>query len=359
MVAKRNVEVERLNATARELVRSEGRLGSGGDRGRRRRLRRRRSGHHPRQRPRRRHLQPRALGGRRRSTPSAGASSLTASTRPGASRSAATTSTRTTLGGEAPALQHAYAVTTYCAQGTTVDRAYVMVDPLDGQAGDLRRHLAHPRADLPLRDAGDPGRARRSTRRPVPSATPIAHVGEAAERDRAQTAAHDEALRAELAKLPTRGDRGEAQASWIPRPASRPATRRATPASAEAVRDRARRRSSRPSPTAKPSKRSAGASAARSCPTPRKRASYCANGWPRRRGEAGADGAAEQRGPARARDCRSASRRALGASARRRPDRATRLHRQGAGAEASRSGQGRGLGSRRPGQSSATGSNTA
>ena len=36
-----------------------------------------------------------------------------------------------------------------------------------------------------------------------PERDAIAHVGEAAERDRAQTAAHDEALRAELTKLPT------------------------------------------------------------------------------------------------------------------------------------------------------------
>jgi hypothetical protein len=35
-----------------------------------------------------------------------------------------------------------------------------------------------------------------------PERDPIAHLGEAAERDRAQTAAHDEALRAELRKLP-------------------------------------------------------------------------------------------------------------------------------------------------------------
>ena len=36
---------------------------------------------------------------------------------------------RTALNGDVPALQHAYAVTTYCAQGTTVDRAYVAADP--------------------------------------------------------------------------------------------------------------------------------------------------------------------------------------------------------------------------------------
>jgi hypothetical protein len=37
----------------------------------------------------------------------------------------------------------------------------------------------------------------------APEREPIAHIAEAAARDRAQTAAHDEALRAELAKLPS------------------------------------------------------------------------------------------------------------------------------------------------------------
>ena len=36
---------------------------------------------------------------------------------------------RTNPHSDAPALEHAYAVTTYSAQGTTVDRAYVMADP--------------------------------------------------------------------------------------------------------------------------------------------------------------------------------------------------------------------------------------
>ena len=74
---------------------------------------------------------------------------------------------------------------------------------LDGQAGDLRRHLAHPRADLSLRDPRDPGRARGVRAGCDPRAIQSPTSREAAERDRAQTAAHDEALRAELAKLPT------------------------------------------------------------------------------------------------------------------------------------------------------------
>jgi len=65
MVAQRNVEVERLNATARELMRAEWRLGAEEIEVGRRALRCRRSGHHPRQRQSCRDLQPRALAGRR------------------------------------------------------------------------------------------------------------------------------------------------------------------------------------------------------------------------------------------------------------------------------------------------------
>ena len=82
MVAKRNAEVEQLNALAREDARPEAQLGAqeievGGGA-----LRRRRSGHHPRQRPQGRHLQPRALAGRRGRRRASAASSSTASTRP-------------------------------------------------------------------------------------------------------------------------------------------------------------------------------------------------------------------------------------------------------------------------------------
>ena len=137
MIAKRNVEVERLNATARELLEAEGQLGAqeievgearfaAGDQ-----VITRVNDHAER------HLQPRALaGGRGRRR--AGASSSR-------DRPARTVEvgpdylSRNNPPGDAPALQHAYAVTTYCAQGTTVDRAYVMAD-LRWTTGALRRH---------------------------------------------------------------------------------------------------------------------------------------------------------------------------------------------------------------------------
>ena len=161
MVAKRNAEVERLNATARELLRAEGQLGeqeievgearfAAGDQ-----VITRVNDHAAE------HLQPRALAGRPRSIPSRAASSSRASTRQRTVEVGPDYLSRTTPHGEAPALQHAYAVTTYCAQGS--DRRPRLRDgrPLDGQAGAVRRHLAQPRGDLSLRHAGDPGRARR------------------------------------------------------------------------------------------------------------------------------------------------------------------------------------------------------
>jgi hypothetical protein len=109
---------------------------------------------------------------------------------------------RTASGGEAPALQHSYAVTTYYAQGTTVDRAYVMADPsMDKQEFYVATSRTREQTYL---YATPEIQAERGEYAPTgPERDPIAHVGEAAERDRAQTAAHDEALRAELAKLPT------------------------------------------------------------------------------------------------------------------------------------------------------------
>jgi conjugative relaxase-like TrwC/TraI family protein len=201
MVAQRNVEVERLNATARELVKSEGRLGTGeievggaafaaGDQVITR-INDRRAGIYNRERwevasvdVQQRRVVLNGIDQARRVE--VGPDYLS----------------QTTLGGEAPALQHAYAVTTYCAQGATVDRAYVMVDPsMDKQemyvAASRTRDQTYFYAALEIQ-------AERSEYAPTgPERDPIAHVGEAAERDRAQTAAHDEALRAELAKLPT------------------------------------------------------------------------------------------------------------------------------------------------------------
>ncbi|HEY0390805.1 MAG TPA: MobF family relaxase [Solirubrobacterales bacterium] len=201
MVAKRNVEVERLNATARELVRSEGRLGSeeievggaafaAGDQIITR-VNDRAAGIYNRERwevaqvdAERGRIVLDGIDQARRVE--VGPDYLS----------------RTTLGGEAPALQHAYAVTTYCAQGTTVDRAYVMADPsMDKQEFYVATSRTREKTYL---YATPEIQSERSEYAPAgPERDPIAHVGEAAERDRAQTAAHDEALRAELAKLPT------------------------------------------------------------------------------------------------------------------------------------------------------------
>jgi conjugative relaxase-like TrwC/TraI family protein len=200
MVAKRNVEVERLNATARELVKAEGRLGAeeivvGGSPFAAgdlliTRVNDRVAGIYNRERwevaqvdAERGRIVLDGIDQARRVE--VGPDYLD----------------RTTLGGDAPALQHAYAVTTYCAQGTTVDRAYVMFDPsMDKQeiyvATSRTREQTYLYATPEIQ-------AERSEYAPTgPERDPIAHLGEAAERDRAQTAAHDEALRAELRKLP-------------------------------------------------------------------------------------------------------------------------------------------------------------
>jgi conjugative relaxase-like TrwC/TraI family protein len=201
MVAKRNVEVERLNAAARELVKSEGRLGAeeidvggaafaAGDQVITR-VNDRAGGIYNRERwevtqvdAERGRIVLDGIDQARRVE--VGPDYLS----------------RTTLGGEAPALQHAYAVTTYCAQGTTVDRAYVMADPsMDKQEFYVATSRTREQTYLYVTPEIQ---AERSEYAPVgPERDAIAHVAEAAERDRPQTAAHDEALRAELAKLPT------------------------------------------------------------------------------------------------------------------------------------------------------------
>ena len=109
---------------------------------------------------------------------------------------------RTTLGGDAPALQHAYAVTTYCAQGATVDSAYVMTDPSTDKQ-EMYVATSRTRGETYLYATSEIQVERNEFAPAAPEREPIAHIAEAAARDRAQTAAHDEALRAELAKLPS------------------------------------------------------------------------------------------------------------------------------------------------------------
>ena len=104
---------------------------------------------------------------------------------------------------DAPALEHAYAVTTYSAQGTTAEEAFVMVDPsMDKQefyvAVSRSRGETFIYATPEIQNhreeiAPDPDR----------SAEALPHIAQAAERDRSQLAAHDAALRSRFAGLPT------------------------------------------------------------------------------------------------------------------------------------------------------------
>jgi len=110
---------------------------------------------------------------------------------------------RTNPHSEAPALEHAYAVTTYSAQGTTVDQAFVAVDPsMDKQ----EMYVAASRSRGETRLYATP--EVQAHREEIAPDSPylregIPHIAEAAERDRAQLAAHDEALAFRFAGLPT------------------------------------------------------------------------------------------------------------------------------------------------------------
>jgi conjugative relaxase-like TrwC/TraI family protein len=108
---------------------------------------------------------------------------------------------RTTEHGD-PAIQHAYAATTYQAQGSTVDRAYVMADPsMDRQ--ELYVAASRSREETWLYATPEVQLAREEIAPADPHLRKgLQHIAEAAERDRAQVAAHDQALRSELGSLP-------------------------------------------------------------------------------------------------------------------------------------------------------------
>jgi ATP-dependent exoDNAse (exonuclease V) alpha subunit len=110
---------------------------------------------------------------------------------------------RTNPHSEAPALEHAYAVTTYSAQGTTVDRAFVAADPsMDKQ----ELYVAASRSREETFIYATPEiQTHREEIAPMPdrSADALPHIAAAAERDRAQLAAHDAALRSQFSGLPT------------------------------------------------------------------------------------------------------------------------------------------------------------
>jgi conjugative relaxase-like TrwC/TraI family protein len=100
-----------------------------------------------------------------------------------------------------PAIEHAYAATTYQAQGATVDTAFVMADPsMDRQefyvATSRTREETYLYATREIQFERDEFAPR------SPLREGLEHIAEAAERDRAQVSAHDEALRHELGQLP-------------------------------------------------------------------------------------------------------------------------------------------------------------
>jgi hypothetical protein len=101
---------------------------------------------------------------------------------------------------EAPALEHAYAVTTYSAQGTTVDRAFVMADPsMDKQELYVAASRSREETYIYATPEIQSHREEIAPEPPYPREG-IPHIAEAAERDRAQRAAHDVAR---LEALPT------------------------------------------------------------------------------------------------------------------------------------------------------------
>jgi conjugative relaxase-like TrwC/TraI family protein len=103
----------------------------------------------------------------------------------------------------APALQHAYAATTYQAQGATVDRAYVMADPsMDRQEFYVAASRSREETYLYATPEVQIEREEYAPRSPH-LREGLEHIAEAAERDGAQVAAHDEALRSSLGRLST------------------------------------------------------------------------------------------------------------------------------------------------------------
>jgi conjugative relaxase-like TrwC/TraI family protein len=110
---------------------------------------------------------------------------------------------RTNPHSEAPALEHAYAVTTYSAQGTTVDRAFVAADPsMDKQ--ELYVAASRSREETFIYATPEIQTHREEIAPESPYLREgIPHIAEAAERDRSQLAAHDEALRSKFSGLPT------------------------------------------------------------------------------------------------------------------------------------------------------------
>ena len=100
-----------------------------------------------------------------------------------------------------PAIEHAYAATTYQAQGATVDTAFVMADPsMDRQEFYVATSRTREETYLYATREIQFDRDEYAPRSPLRDG--LEHIAEAAERDGSQVSAHDEALRQELGQLP-------------------------------------------------------------------------------------------------------------------------------------------------------------
>lgn len=102
-----------------------------------------------------------------------------------------------------PAIEHAYAATTYQAQGATVDTAFVMADPsMDRQEFYVATSRTRDETYLYATPEVQFDREEYAPRSPH-LREGLDHIAEAAERDGSQSAAHDEALRQEFGQLPS------------------------------------------------------------------------------------------------------------------------------------------------------------
>jgi conjugative relaxase-like TrwC/TraI family protein len=102
----------------------------------------------------------------------------------------------------APAIEHGYAATIYQAQGTTLDSAYVMADPsLDRQ--EFYVAASRTRGETFFYATPEVGLDRVEFAPADREDVGLEHIVRAAERDGAQAAAHDAALRGRLGRLST------------------------------------------------------------------------------------------------------------------------------------------------------------
>ncbi len=101
----------------------------------------------------------------------------------------------------APAIEHAYAATTYQAQGATLDSAFVMADPaMTRQEFYVAASRSRGETYIYATPEAQLSREEVAPRSPYLRGG-LQHIAEAAERDGSQAAAHDEALRSRFGEL--------------------------------------------------------------------------------------------------------------------------------------------------------------